>query len=267
MPIELFRQNVLFLAQQARALGLTKLDCYATSLDFFQNPMVIAEHLAVLADVQQQTDVRIGVRCLSCLDSFLRASREIPNFADVVRRSGLWCVGFGVDGTNEETWRAQRKVQNHLNDVAECLDICQAIGVRPEILMVLGFPEDDWRRCWSNFKNSIRYAWRWRTSVSRPYLAKPFIPGNEGWVKQPDRAQQLIDDPQRFFNLDFCALGSQLTHPDWRHRWMCNLTYLAIIIVLTPLGRCVTSPLLPQGSGGLGGRLGKVINRWIPFDH
>ncbi len=258
-----FREDLLFLCAAAKRFGLTKLECYATSLDLFQNPLEIQERLWVLAEVQKETGVQIKVRCLSCMGSFLKAHVKIPDLESLLRCAGLWCIGFGVDGTDEAVWRAEHKTQNHLNDVKLCLDLCQKMSVRAEILMVLGFQEDTRQTLWKNVKNSFRYCTTWRNTVIRPYLAKRFVPGNEGWKTEQAEVEATIVKPNRFYDLDFCAFGSPLTHPRRLHRWMCNLAYFTIVTSLSPFGKCPTSPLLPQGNNSF---LARFANRHMPFD-
>ncbi len=262
--LEIFTKDMLFIVNSAKEFGLTKIEAYASSLDFFQNPERVTKYLEVLAKIRKQTGVDFKVRCLSCVKSFVRAYRKVDNLGALLNLAGLWCIGFGVDGTDEEVWKSQNKTHNDLNEVNFCLDICQSAGVRSEVLMVMGFAKDTAHSLWKNLRSSLRYVYRWKKVVLRPYLAKPFIPGNDEWLTDP-RVQQVIKNPDLFFNLDFCALGSRLTHPRRIHRWICNLAYLAIIALLTPTGHCTTSPLFPQGSGSLKG-LRRLVNRLMPFD-
>lgn len=266
VSLKVFKTDMLFLARKAKEFGLTKLEAYASSLDFFQNPELVARYLEVLAQVQQEVSgVEFRIRCLSCVKSFLRAYRKIDNLGQLIRRAGLWCVGFGVDGADEAVWKSQHKTHNELSEVVLCLDICQQMGIRSEVLTVTGFAQDTFTSLCKNVRNSIRYVLRWKNTVMRPYLAKPFIPGNDDWATD-SRVQRTTDNPSLFYNLDFCAVASPLTHPSRAHRWLSNAAYLAIIFLLRPFGRCATSPLLPQGQGGLYGKLAKLINRYMPFD-
>jgi hypothetical protein len=261
-----FRQDLIFLAQQARSFGLAQLECYASSLDFFQNPGAIEGYLHMLAQVRSETGIVFRLRVLSCLGSFLNACDQIPDFDSLLHRSGLWCIGFGSDGMDENVWREENKAHNHFEDVRRCIIACQNMQVQPELLMVAGFEEDGFISSAKNLWYSAWYSFRYGTTIIRPYLAKPFIPGNEGWETETPRVQQTIAESDNFFNLDFCAFGSRLTHPRTLHRWMCNLTYLAIIVALTPFDRCTTSPLFPQAAQGFRGQLAKMINRLMPFD-
>lgn len=263
VDLDKFRSDLLFLANAAKRFGLKKLECYASSLDFFQTPGEVEKYLVAIAEVSRDTGVEIRVRCLSCMNSFLRASKVISDFKYLLPRAGLWCIGFGVDGTDVSVWKSQKKGQNRLSDVRECLDLTDSLGIRAEILLVLGFQQDGVKSLCMNVVNAMKYAFMWDHTVLRPYLAKPFIPGNDDWAAAGVGVERVVKEPNKFLNLDFCALGSKLTHPRLWHRWACNLSYLAIIAILTPFRSCVTSPLMPGGSFG---KVSQWVNRHMPFD-
>ncbi len=263
------RTDLYYLAGRALQFGLDHLEFYASSLDFFQNPQIVVGHLEVLAEVSQITGIRIQVRCLSCMSSFLNAFKVIENFGELLKKSGIWCIGFGVDGSDVSVWKYQKKFQNTDTGFTQCVQLCKKFGIRAEMLMVLGFPQDTFktllRAVWNCIGTSIRYS----NVVARPYLAKKQVPGNDEWENTHDPhgvVDQLMKNPNLFYNLDFCVLGSPLTHPNFFHRFISNAAYLCIILFLTPFGKCTTSPLLPQGAGGIMGWIAKHINRMMPFD-
>ena len=260
-----FETDVRYLAEVAKKKGVNEIRFYASSLDFFQNPAQVMEFLATLARVQEETGVRFQVRCLSCLTSFVKASERIPEFGVLLERAGLWCVGFGSDGTDEQVWKAEKKPQNTLAKLVECIVLTHELGVRAEILMVLGFPEETWETLNKTLETSRWITRMWSHTLIRPYLAKPFVPGNDGWVKDEGAVAQVVEHPYLFYNLDFAALGSKLTHPNRWHRFLSNFAYLRLC-ALTLTGRGSTSPILPQGAGGILGWIAQVINRLMPFD-
>ena len=264
--LELFEQDIRFLQRKAQEYDIKVLQCYATPLDFFQNPETVAEYLKVIAKVFEASKVGFKMRALCCMNTFLMAAEKLPDFAGLVRRSGLWCIGFGVDGADKEMWKLQHKLQNHASDIPKCLDRCEQLGLRTEVLMVMGYPTDNCEKLWKTLRSSLFYARHWPKVVLRPYLAKTLIPGNLGWEIYPAIIEKLIAQPAKFYNLDFCSLASPLTHPRVFQRWLANFAYLFVIGVLTPFGRCCTSPLLPQGQPGLYGWLAKIVNRFMPFD-
>ena len=269
-PLGVFESDMNYLRSKALEFGLIKLECYASSLDFFQNPEVVAGRLRVLVELFNQDSaagrIELKVRALCCMKTFLKASRQIPDFASLVKKSGLWCVGFGIDGPNKEVWKQQNKMQNDAHDIVECLDLCQEIGIRSEVLMIMGYPNNTLSHLVATAVDCFRYIWRWRNTVLRPYLAKTLLPGNLGWDIQPQQIEKLIANPRQFYNLDLCALGSPVTHPRMWQRWHANLSFLVVILGSALFGRCASSPLIPQGSRGPVGLMAKLINRYMPFD-
>lgn len=266
VTIAMFEDDLRWMCEKARELGKYQLEFYASSLDLFQNPREIAKYLSTIARVSEEKEMHIRVRGLCCMRSFLRARRMIEDFDALVRDAGIWSLGFGVDGADHAVWKAQGKMHNNAHEVLECLDVCTRLGIRPEVLLVMGFPEDTPRSLLKIFLSAARYVHRWPKVMLRPYLAKSFVPGNEGWKLHADRVHQVLEHPDLFYNLDFSAVASPITHPNWRHRFASNVTYLGIIAVFTPFGNCDTPPLLPQGERGLYGRLARVFNRFIPAD-
>lgn len=265
---EVFSGDMRFLAKKAKKFGLKKLEFYASSLDFFQTPNTIVRYLEELALIQKEYGVQFRIRGLSCMTSFLKTADYVgeDKLNILLKNSGVWCIGFGVDGSDQTVWKAQKKRQNSLSDIKDCLDMTQRMGVRAEILMVMGFPEDTKETLKKNIKDSFRYVYHWNHTILRPYLAKQYVPGNDGWKSGDKQIEAFMQNPQYFFNLDFCAIGSEVTHPNKKHRVWSNFCYLFIIGAFTSFGKCVTSPLLPQGNSGFYGWISKIINRIMPFD-
>lgn len=263
-----FGKDMRFLAQSAKDFEISELNFYATSLDFFQNPKTVFKYLELLRTIQQETGVKFKIRCLSCTPSFINAVHLIgvENFKHLMVSSGLWCVGLGIDGGDPTIWKAQKKNQNSISKNKDSLDLAREVGIRAEILMIMGFPQDNIKTLFKCVRDSIRYAWHWPNTMLRPYLAKEFVPGNDSWKSGGPIVNSFISDPKKFYNLDFCAVGSKTTHPRFWHRMWSNASYLTIIGILTPFGRCVTSPLLPQGNDGWYGKFAKWFNKIVPFD-
>ncbi len=266
--MDCFSTDLLFLTSKAKEFGLKELQFYATSLDFFQNPKIVAGYLEEVGRIQSETGIKIKIRCLCCASSFLHAAKVVGELRlkTLIQESGLWCIGFGVDGADADVWKAQKKRQNNLNEIKDCLDLATRMNIRSEILLVMGFPQDTLKTLAKCVINSVRYVSHWPNIMLRPYLAKELVPGNDGWKSGNPAVNTFISDPKKFYNLDFCAIGSKSTHPSFMHRMWSNLSYLTIIGIFTPLGKCCTSPLLPQGDAGLYGRFAKFFNRIVPMD-
>jgi len=260
-----FKADLRYLTEVAKRQGLKELRFYASSLDFFQNPTTVRRYLEILVLVQEESDVAIRTRCLSSMTSFLQASKTIPNFDSLLSRAGLWCVALGVDGSDKTVWQAQNKRQNSLSLLTKCLDLGKQIGLTVEMLMVFGFPEDTFRTIWKTVWLSLETVLKYNNVIVRPYLAKSAVPGNEGWKTQNETVKAITSNYRRFYDLDFCVIGSSLTDRNQRHRWISNVAYV-LICLLSLIGKSTTWPLLPQGENGLYGKIATVFNRLTPFD-
>lgn len=263
--LELFVSDLLYLSKSAKSLGLSGLQFYASSLDFFQNLDTVKLYLEALAEVRKSSGLDIRVRCLSCPSSFVEACEKLPDLDDLLNRSGLERIGFGSDGADEEVWCKQNKKHNHIYQVVQSIEFCRDMGVASEVLMVIGFEEDTSKTLLEAFVWSLSFMFASPLSTIRPYLAKPFVPGNKGW-KNDSRVAEVLDDPNSFFQLDFATTASKLTHPKRSHRWICNFAYLSLILFFQCLGRCPNWPLFAQGGRGPGAWLARLINRYMPPD-
>jgi hypothetical protein len=264
--LDLFKEDLTTLTKIAKGFGYKKLEFYASNLDFFQNPFVIVNYLQAIIDVKKEVGIDIRVRCLACMLSFIRACELMPNLKDLLKEAGLWCIGFGVDGSDKTVWKAQNKNQNKEIDVIKCLDLCKDYGIRFEMLMIMGFTQDTKKTLWKNFVNAYKYVTKYDNVMLRPYLAKEIIPGNEEWNNNVVFQEKFVRNPELFYNLDFCMIGSKLTHPKFWHRFWSNLTFLAICGIFTPLGKCCTSPLMPYGGSKIWNMFAKLWNKIVPFD-
>ena len=101
----------------------------------------------------------------------------------------------------------------------------------------------------------------------RPYLAKPFVPGNTGWDDKSYASMRgaLFVKPDLFYDLDYSTCASALTHPDPTLRYAANAAYLTLCSFYF-IGKSLTIPSLPQGNGGVWARAARVINKLVPLD-
>ncbi len=260
-----FEEDLEFLVSKAKEFGIKKLEFYASSLDFFQNPEEVEKCLRIVSQISKKSGVRIKIRCLACMSSFMKAYEVIPEFKKLLRESGLWCIGFGIDGIDAVAWSNQKKIQNKtLEQVWRCLETAEECGVTAETLLVMGFPEEGWSQFFKYLLFALKAIRRHKNVVLRPYLAKAQIPGNDYWgADNPQRF--FAQTPERFMNLDFCAVGSPETHPRRWQRYGVNIAYL-IICALGLIGKCYTSPLMPVGSSRMWNKFAKWWNRVVPFD-
>lgn len=280
------------IAKLLRRFNIPTLKTYLSPLDLFQNPLDLAQTLEIFIRVSRSVGVGLELRGLSRVDSFLDAFEKVPQLRELVADANLTTVGFGIDGTSERIWRLQRKAQTNLSEVEKALDLCREIGISSELLMVIGFHSDTFESLFRTYLYTVARSLT-HGCVARPYLAKEFVPGNDNWIGgqviPPSRIkskgakhkenhspfesqiEKLLIDPQLFANLDYGALGSSITHPDWKNRILANLTYLALIATLEPFGKNTTYPLVPRVSvestfARFSNSLASLINNQMPFD-
>lgn len=265
--LDVMRADLEYLAENARRSSISSLKMYLSSLDLFQNPLQFGRVLAMFADVRKNYKVDFILRGLSRVDSFTNALDECPELEDLIAEAGLQTIGFGVDGSSEKIWRSQKKGIKDLSQPDRALEKCREIGVTPEILMVMGFQQDTLGTMLKTYGYALSRLVT-HNAVSRPYLAKPFVPGNDGWgdPQYEGSINTLVENPELFLNLDFAALGSTLTHPRTLHRLTSNFMYLLLITTAELVGKNATYPLLPLGKDCLWNGLVRKINKWIPFD-
>ncbi len=265
-----FQADLTYLCEKARAMSIQKLEFYASSLDFFQTPKILPQYLRIIAHVQKETGVTIRIRCLATMACFLNAHAKIPQLSELLHQAGVWCIGFGVDGSDPEQWKEQKKGHNKLGNVPKAFSLCEEMNIHTEMLMIIGFKQDNTKtmlkRLCTDVWLSLSSTWKWRNCSLRPYLAKEIVPGNDGWKHDQALVEATMLNPSLFYNLDFCAFGSKLTHPNRILRWASNSAYALITGILIPIGKCCTYPLFPQGGGGITGIIARLINRIMPFD-
>ncbi len=299
----ILQEDVKFLKDKARHFGIPELSIYLGSLDMFQNPDTVRKVLEIFAaEAAEASAVRFRLQGLSRTNSFINALKKYPDIGKTADAAGLKMVSFGIDGTTANVWKSQKKSQ----DMKKCnaaLDKCREIGITPGLLMVSGFHSDTY---YSLAKN-VAYAFvktLTHGAMARGYLAKDFVPRNDGWrmvseaeyrekmtrkmQNNPELKRQygyfadnqevlernintMIENPELFKNLDFSALGSELTHLSPIKKYAANMAYVAMSAATEIIGRNMNYPLMPLStSKGVGGHiwnnLAEYVNRKMPFD-
>lgn len=265
--------EVDFLSYSAKEFGIDKLRMYLSCLDLFQTPEKFEDTLQRMSKVKETHDLEYDLRGLSCTKSFVEGI-DYGNMREVVQESGLSTIGFGVDGTDMSVWKAQGKFQNDMSEIDSAFSTCKELSITPEILMIMGFHNDNLASMAKNsafvIKNTFKYG-----AVYRPYVAKEFSPGNAGWPTEPsmkadergiaerhaNAVEYILDHPELLSNLDYAMFASKMTHPKFWQRALTNAVYGTTIAGMELLGRNATYPLMPGTSG-----FAKWWNRVMPFD-
>jgi len=266
------------ICERAQENGIGRIEMYLSSLDLFQNPDKFKDVLKVFAGAREKYGIDVRIRGLSRIDSFLRAMKNKPEFRKLIPAAGLYCIGFGVDGTTVEVWKSQHKGNWSLADSDQALKLCKELKVTPEALIVLGYHSnsgyegDNAESLKKDAGYAIESAKRFG-AVARPYVAKDCAPGNDGWVEPrwSGQVSHILNNPILFKNLDYAALASDVTHPDPGFRGRVNEAYMKIIDMLRKDGLCATVPVAPykDGSGAFDKEWNEAsdkFNALVPFD-
>ena len=260
--IESLAEEVRFICAFLKRIKCDEMQVYVSNLDGFQTPDKFEECLRVISEIAEQYDITPSIRCLATSRCTFRACQADPELPRRLHGFGLDTVAFGADGADEETWKRQNKNHNSLTELQFVCDAMKKVGITTELLMVIGFQDDDMRSLWRDLKYSLRQAMKGR--VIRPYLAKSQTPSGR-WQDGSPEVEAFLNDSELLLRLDYAMLGSVQTHPRFLQRLMANLVYMLIITALAPLGKCATRPLIPVPKGLL--KLpAMIINRFMPFD-
>ena len=252
-------EEIDYIASELERIGHYKFEAYLSNLDTFQNPDQLENALKVIHERCQRSGIEVRLRCLSTMAMFAHAARKDPGLPGRLRDLGLKIVAFGADGGDERVWARMGKRHNSLETLREAVEAAQQSGLEVEILMVIGFRNDDALAMYRALKLSLD--WAKRGCVLRPYLGKPPIDHMGA-----DELKVYVENPELILNLDYAAFGSKNTHPSRLQRWMVNATYLAVIAALTPRGLNTTFPIIPLEGSRARHALAHAINRFMPAD-
>jgi hypothetical protein len=222
--------DLAFLMECAIDAGINELRLYLSNLDLFQTPEKLAEFAAVLLETRRtHAGVRLRIRALSNIESFLRVHMTVPELIQDLVCGGLERVGFGVDGASLPVFRAIRKPHAG-SSLEDPFFLCSSVyGIVPETLMVFGHVGIDSETSMSRALELARLLYERYGALARPHAAKAVVPGNDGWRDGRNAAivEFLINNPEGFQLLDFTALPSWLTHLDASFRAIARRYYLA----------------------------------------
>ena len=226
----IIQADLAYLVGKAKSFGLGELQLYMSNLDVFQTPPQLLRFAYAVQEVQRSNpDVKISLRGLATVDSFLRARENMPQSIEELVNAGFNTVGFGVDGWTKEVWVAVKKRHN---TEEKCLEAIRStredFAMTPEILMVFGHPTADTEESLAAAYQVTRIVVEAYGAVPRPHVSKDFIPGNNGW-RSPEHSsavKSLLELPEAFQSLDFTALPSLLTHPNGKIRELATKYFL-----------------------------------------
>ena len=244
---EAFRDEVATIAEMVlQYAGPTPdYEIYLSTLDGCQNPESMEIVLQIIHEEFSQRGVFVPLRFLATSKLTHKALEKDPGILKRWYGYGMRCIGIGVDGDDEETWRRIRKTHNKRNEIQHALVGIQDAGMIAEAFMIFGFPEESReatlkaaRACKALTAQGVKL---------RPYFAKTNAP------KRGDDFDltPYLKNPNLFLHQEYAMIGSEITHPDKEQREFANKVYMKTVEWLNtnnPFG-CPTQPLLPTEDG------------------
>ncbi|MGP4114505.1 hypothetical protein ACTWP5_26795 [Streptomyces sp. 4N509B] len=219
--------------RHAVRLGISSLELYCTSLDFFQQALpggdlaLLTRHLADVADVSREHGVTLTLHALTRADSY-NAAMASDHVRELVQAAGFNRFGFGADGAaSVSLLRAMRKHADGLrSDLLRAFQHMEEHAMVPEILYVFGIPEDNEETLAETRELCGMLLETFPHSEYRGFPAKNEIPGNANWNRPGWRGSPghtaLLERPDLFLNLGFETLANEISHADPERRRMVN---------------------------------------------
>lgn len=226
-------EEIRWLIQKAKSLGINTLEIYFSNLDFFQNPEKLAPFLDEVIQIRDELQFDLRFTALATVDDVK------PELLAKAKEAGLVSVGVGIDGATPAVWRKTGKVQNLSAEGHEKAEKCinsikklHETGITPEILMVFGHDTGDAKANEEDLRTALSFAQDMTAqfgAVPRPHVVKNLVPGAEDWKKRRtygETIELLLSHPELFQALDYTALASEVSHPDPELRALVNHYYI-----------------------------------------
>ncbi len=243
--LQRIQEDLTYLIERSKKLGISSLQLYLTNLDLFQSPSEVRGVCqSILSVLQEQQGFKLRMRGLSNVNSFLSAHMREPDLIADLARAGLCRIGFGVDGAVSRVWKAIRKPHGSYSP-AEAIRVArECYGITAETLMVFGHVGVDDADSLERAAEFGRRMADEHGALPRPHVAKGIVPGNDGWFDPANRStiRYFLDTPRTFQLLDFTALPAPVTHPDAEFRHLVTHHFLN----MCELKECVTQYVLPE---------------------
>lgn len=267
-----FRDEVATIAAMVRKYAgtSTENEIYLSTLDGSQNRDSMEKTLKIISEEFAKAGTFAPLRFLAT-SKFTHDNLEAD--PDILKRwygYGLRCIGIGVDGDDEETWRRLRKTHNKRGQIEHALLGIQDAGMVAEAFMIFGSRIESREATLKAVKACKRLSVQ--GIKMRPHMAKIDAPKRESektLLTERFNIQPYLSNINLFYHQDYMMLASELTHPDKEQRDFVNWQYRGIIRWLVknnPYG-CPSIPLLPTEDGGEAKRRRAYsYNESVPMD-
>ncbi len=249
--------NFEFYLQQAKKLGISELNGYVTSLDFFQqadHPETLKLELNKLINLQNEYGIKMNLRALVRADSYNLASKDVE-LMSLVKDAGFYQFGFGADGAADPSLlkSMNKKDSNLKHSIVQAFDSCKQSGFTPEILYVFGIEEDTSETLIKTKEFCEELQIMFPESIYRGFPAKDNIVGNRNWKRlswsSSKEYKQLLSNPELFLNLGYETLANFISHPNESKRKDVNAAAIKMSKIAHDLKRVqsyLTIPLMKR---------------------
>jgi hypothetical protein len=254
-----------YLAAKARSYGITRLQLYCTSLDFFQQALpnqdigLLIRKLEEIIEIKDRFGLTLELRALTRAGSY-NAAMASAEVLSLVKAAGFRKFGFGADGAASlEILKAMRRGTATLkSDLLSAFDHAENHGLVPEMLYVFGIPEDTEETLAATRDFLIGLLDAFPTSQYRGFPAKNEIPGNQNWGgsvwRNSSGYRSLFAEPQLFLNLGFETLANVISHQDPVKRRLVNRFAVEMSLIAHRYGRVqsfLTVPVIREDGSEL----------------
>tara|TARA_Y100000034_G_scaffold131104_1_gene191088 strand:+ start:1165 stop:2652 length:1488 start_codon:yes stop_codon:yes gene_type:complete len=241
-------ENLRTYFDRAKEFGITNLDTYVTSLDFFQQALKggdterIKKRLRDIINLKEEYGIDLRLRALTRANSYVSASED-EELMDLVKEAGFYQFGFGGDGAaNKDIQKAMNKGTTDLkSDILKSFKHMEKKGFIPEILYVFGIKEDTEETLRETRDLCTRLLDHFPSLIYRGFPAKDNILGNLNWRnpewKESEAYRKLLANPELFVNLGFETLANIVSHPDEEKRRLVNQCAVEMSHYAHELGR------------------------------
>lgn len=221
--LHIVEEELNYLVNRARKLGINHFEIYLSNLDLFQTPQKLKQFAQIILKLKQANAATgnspaftFRIRGLSTAKAFMDTYRQSKETITSMVDAGLWAIGFGVDGVSQKVWKQIKKGHNRKNECVDAIRLTRReFGITPEVFMVVGHAQDTQETMLEGVEFLLDMSEHYQ-APPRPYVAKNIIPGNDAWLDPRNReyVENLIQHPEYFQLLDYAALPSPLTHPN-----------------------------------------------------
>jgi len=233
--LHIVEEELNYLVNRARKLGINHFEIYLSNLDLFQTPQKLKQFAQIILKLKQAHSGHVPgptlpnhapgdkdnaftfrIRGLSTAKAFMDTYRQSKETITSMVDAGLWAIGFGVDGVSQKVWKQIKKGHNRKNECVDAIRLTRReFGITPEVFMVVGHAQDTQETMLEGVEFLLDMSEHYQ-APPRPYVAKNIIPGNDAWLDPRNReyVENLIQHPEYFQLLDYAALPSPLTHPN-----------------------------------------------------